>query len=255
MIAPRTAIRTKLHWSAGANVRTGIAYGPAFGIDGSTVMVERPDGTRVREHLDVGENPPNGAIIYYWLAEDASGPVTLTFRDSAGRKIIAYSSDDKDVPPARRPGTKAGLNRFVWDLRYPGPTKIDYGLAPPRPKPLAPDPENPPGPTVVPGTYGVELGVGGETEAASFSVVKDPRLPTTPEQYAEQFALHKQLVASLSKLKQALNSLRRMKRQLEEAGERVGKGERALRNRASAIVRKLSAIEKVMVDPRSEELV
>ena len=42
LFAPRTAIRTKLHWSAGANVRTGIAYGPAFGIDGSTVMVERP---------------------------------------------------------------------------------------------------------------------------------------------------------------------------------------------------------------------
>ena len=37
LFAPRTAIRTKLHWSAGANVRTGIAYGPAFGIDGSTV--------------------------------------------------------------------------------------------------------------------------------------------------------------------------------------------------------------------------
>ena len=71
LFAPRTAIRTKLHWSAGANVRTGIAYGPAFGIDGSTVMVERADGTRYREHLDVGENPPNGAIVYYWLAEKA----------------------------------------------------------------------------------------------------------------------------------------------------------------------------------------
>ena len=50
-------------------MRTGIAYGPAFGIDGSTVMVERADGTRYREHLDVGENPPNGAIVYYWLSE------------------------------------------------------------------------------------------------------------------------------------------------------------------------------------------
>ena len=51
-------------------------------------MVERADGTRYREHLDVGENPPNGAIVYYWLAEDAEEPVTLTFRDSAGRKIV-----------------------------------------------------------------------------------------------------------------------------------------------------------------------
>ena len=42
LFAPRTAIRTKLHWSAGANVRGGIAYGPAFGIDGSTSWSKGP---------------------------------------------------------------------------------------------------------------------------------------------------------------------------------------------------------------------
>ena len=193
LFAPRTAIRTKLHWSAGANVRTGVAYGPAFGIDGSTVMVERADGTRYREHLDVGENPPNGAIVYYWLSEKDTGPVTLTFRDSSGRKIVDCTSNDTSLSPARRPDAKPGLNRFVWDMKYPGPTRLDYGLAPPRPKPLAPDPDNPPGPTVVPGTYGVELTVGekgnSKSHAAKFTVVKDPRLPTTAAEYAAQFGL------------------------------------------------------------------
>ena len=254
LFAPRTAIRTKLHWSAGGNVRGGIAYGPAFGIDGSTVMVEQPDGTRVREHLDVGENPPNGAIVYYWLADDTRETVTLTFRDSAGRKIVSYASDAKDAPPARRPGTKAGLNRFVWDMKYPGPAKIDYDLAPPRPKPLAPDPENPPGPTVVPGTYGVDLAVGDKVQSATFAVEKDPRLGTTTADYAAQFALHKELVASLSKLKQALNRLRRMKRQLGDVAERTAKTERALRNRAIAIGQKLSAIERIMVDPERKSV-
>ena len=59
-------------------------------------------------------------------------------------------------------------------------------------------------------------------------MVKDPRLPTTAADYAAQFALHKELIASVSKLKQALNRLRRMKRQLEEATGHLGKGERAL---------------------------
>jgi photosystem II stability/assembly factor-like uncharacterized protein len=253
LFAPRTTVRTKLHWSAGANVRGGIAYGPAFGIDGSTVMVEKADGTRWREHLDVGENPPNGAIVYYWLAEEAKEPVVLTFRESSGRKIVAFASDDKDAAPARKPGTKAGLNRFVWDMKYPGPTRLDYSLAPPRPKPLVPDPENPPGPTVVPGTYGVDLFVGGKTQSASFTVVKDPRLGTTTADYAAQFALHKALVASLSKLKQALNRLRKMKRQLDDVAERA-KGERALRNRAAAMGRKLSDIERVMVDPQRKSV-
>ena len=258
LFAPRTAIRTKLHWSAGANVRTGVAYGPAFGIDGSTVMVERADGTRYREHLDVGENPPNGAIVYYWLSEKDTGPVTLTFRDSAGRKIVDCTSNDTSLPPARRPDAKPGLNRFVWDMKYPGPTRLDYGLAPPRPKPLVPDPENPPGPTVVPGTYGVELTVGekgsSKSHAAKFTVVKDPRLPTTTAEYAAQFGLHKDLIASVSKLKQAVNRLRKMKRQLEEATGHLGRGERALKNRAEGIVRKLSAIESVMVDPHRKSV-
>ncbi len=251
LFAPRQAIRTKLHWSAGANVRTGVAYGPAFGIDGSTVMVEKADGTRYREHLDVGENPPNGAVIWYWLAEEAKEPVVLTFREKGerGTKIVSFSSADKDAAPARRPGTKKGLNRFVWDLKHPGPTKLDYSLAPARPKPLAPDPENPAGPTVVPGTYGVELSVGGKAQAASFTLVKDPRLSTTTQAYAAQFGLHMQLIGSLSKLKQAVNDLRRLKKQLEEIAGRAGKGQKPLARRTGALVQKLSAIEKVLVDP------
>lgn len=256
LFAPRTAIRTKLHWSAGANVRQGIAYGPAFGIDGSTVMVEKEDGTRWREHLDVGENPPSGAVVWYWLADEPKGPVTLTFREKGerGAKIVTFSSADKDAAPARKPGTKKGLNRFVWDLKHPGPTKLDYSLAPPRPKPLAPDPDNPPGPTVVPGNYGVELSVAGKTEAAGFALVKDPRLSTTNEAYAAQFKLHMQLIGSLSKLKQAVNDLRRIKKQLEEvvarAGQGKGKSQKPLARRTVALVQKLAAIEKVLVDPQ-----
>jgi photosystem II stability/assembly factor-like uncharacterized protein len=249
LMAPRPAVRTKLHWSAGANVRGGIAYGPAFGIDGSTVMVERADGTRLREHLDVGENPPNGAIVYYWLAADATGPVELTFRDSAGRKIIAFRSDDKEAPPHRKPGVKAGLNRLVWDLKHPGPVKLDATLAPPRPKPLAPDPENPSGPTVVPGGYSVELSVDGKNQSATLSVVKDPRLGTSDADYAAQFALHRELVASLSKLNQTVNRLRKARRELDAAASRAGKADRAVRGRATAIARRLSTIERVLVDP------
>ena len=250
LFAPRTTIRTKLHWSAGANVRTGIAYGPAFGIDGSTVMVERADGTRVREHLDVGENPPNGAIVYYWLAADAEGPVTLTFRDARGKQIASFSSDDEALPAPRRPGKKAGLRRFVWDLKHPGPTRLDYDLAPPRPKPLAPDPENPAGPTIVPGSYSVDLVVGGKTQSQGFEVVKDPRVATTPAEYKRQFDLHMALIDSISKLKQAVNRLRRTKRQLGD----IARGGGATGKTAAAIVEKLSAVESVMVDPQRKSV-
>jgi photosystem II stability/assembly factor-like uncharacterized protein len=256
LFAPRTAIRTKLHWSAGANVRGGIAYGPAFGIDGSTVMVERADGTRWREHLDVGENPPSGAVVWYWLADDAK-KVVLTFREGTGRhaRIVSFASDEKDAAPARKPGTKQGLNRFVWDLKHPGPTRLDYSLGPPRPKPLAPDPENPPGPTVIPGAYLVELAVdGGKSQQAGFSLVKDPRLSTSTADYAAQFRLHMELIGSISKVKEATNRLRRTKRQLEAIASQAGPKRRALGRRASSLAHKLSAIEKIMVDPQRKSV-
>jgi hypothetical protein len=103
----------------------------------------------------------------------------------------------------------------------------------------------------VPGTYGVDLSAGGKTQSAKFAVVKDPRLATTPEQYAAQYALHKELVASLSKLKGAVNRLRKAKRQLEDIAQR-GKG--AVKTKAQAIGRKLSEIEKVMVDPHRKSV-
>jgi hypothetical protein len=139
-------------------------------------------------------------------------------------------------------------------LKYPGPTRLDYGLAPPRPKPLAPDPDNPPGPTVVPGSYAVELTAAGKKQAQKFTVVKDPRLPTTPEEYAAQFKLHREIIASISKLKAAVNSLRLMKRQLAEIEGRNDKVDKTLRSKAAAIVRKLGDIEKVMVDPERKSV-
>ena len=154
------------------------------------------------------------------------------------------------MPPARRPGTARGLNRFLWDLKYPGPTRLDPALAPPRPTPLVPDIENPPGPTVVPGRYGVELSVGDTVQAAEFEVVKDPRLGTTPEAYAAQFALHRALVDALSRLKAAVNRLRLMKRQLGEIAARAGKGQAALRTKARRLVDRLSEIESILVDPK-----
>ena len=61
------------------------------------------------------------------------------------------------LPAAKRPSVRSGLNRFVWDLKYPGPETLDASLAPPRNKPLAEQANPPAGPTVVPGQFRVEM--------------------------------------------------------------------------------------------------
>ncbi len=244
LFAPRTTIRTKLHFGALRNVGSGISFAVASGIGGGIRSFERPDGTPGREYLDVGENPPNGAIIYYRLDDSPSDPLTLTFRDAAGQPIVSFRSDDASLPAQRRPTTRPGLNRFVWDLKYPGPAKLDPALAPPRNKPLAKDADPTPGPTVVPGDYQVELALGPEKRTANFAIVKDPRLATTPDAYGQQFALLRELTFSLGRLNSAVNRIRRIKRALAILAE----PHEDLAAKAKTLTDHLASIEGVLVD-------
>jgi photosystem II stability/assembly factor-like uncharacterized protein len=248
LFPPRTTIRTKLHFGALVGVRVPFSFALTFGIGGGIATVERPDGTKVREHLDVGENPPNGAIVYYWLDGDVSGPVALTFSDASGMVIVTLRSDDDTLPAARRPGTRRGLNRYVWDMKHKGPVRIDPPWATGKNKPLANEPDPQSGPTVVPGEYRVELTIGSVTQVAAFSIVKDPRLATAPEAYARQFALLKALNDKLSALNAAVNRIRRVKDQLRALGESVGDRYPDLTERAKSAERTLAAIERVLVD-------
>jgi hypothetical protein len=221
-------------------------------VGGGIRTFRKPDGTGGREYLDVGENPPNGAIVYYWLDEDVVGPVSLAVRDAAGAMVASFRSDDDSLPLPKRPSTRSGLNRFVWDLKYPGPERLDPSLAPPRNKPLAEPAEPPAGPTVVPGRYHVELAVGSQMMEAEVSVARDPRLVTTPEAYRRQFELLQQLTDSLGRLNAAVNRTRRLKHWLAALAERSADDGRGLAGKAKALAEQVSAVEAVLVDIHRE---
>ncbi len=253
LVTPRDTVRNRLAWSAGMSfTKTGISYSPAFGIGAATEGFERVDGSKGRHYLDVGENPPNGAIVYYWLPKDAGGAVKLTFQDASGRTVVGYRSDDKDAPHHKRPGTKAGLNRFVWDLKHAGPTKLDPSLVVRKYKPFADESGDAAGPVVVPGTYKAVLEIGGESQTASFAVVKDPRIDTPKKAFDEQFALLQKLYGNLSSLNGAVNRIRLLKRQLGDLQKRLGDKNKALGEKAKGVVGKLEAIEGVLVDIKRE---
>jgi hypothetical protein len=252
LIAPRPAIRTRLRFGALGTVKHDISFALTFGIGGGIATVENPDGTKVREHLDLGENPPHGAIIYYWLGEAETGPVTLTFRDAAGHAIATFRSDDAALPLERRPRTRKGLNRYVWDMRHPGPVKIDASLVSQRNKPLAPDPDPQSGPVAIPGDYRVELTVGSATHGADLAIVKDPRLSTPLEAHQRQFDLLTALTQSLSQVNASVNQIRRLKRQLGALAAAAGEPHADLVERAKAGIASLTAIEGVLVDMHRE---
>jgi photosystem II stability/assembly factor-like uncharacterized protein len=248
LVAPRTTIRNRLRFGSLRSARRGISFELAFGLGAGIITTERPDGTKTREYLDVGENPPNGVIVYYWLDAGGADPVTLTFRDSGGATIATLRSDDTALSPDKRPRAEPGLNRYVWDMQYPAPVRIDPSLVTQRVKPLAPDADPQGGPVAPPGDYSVELAVGPTKASATFRIERDPRITTPIEGHQHQFDLLRDITQSLSLLNQSVNRIRRLRRQLAALAEAAGTAHAALRDKAKRAAAGLTAIERVLVN-------
>src|ERR1700730_8282684 len=111
LFEPRMTVRTKLHFGGLRRLMpSGGALALAPGVGGGIRTFRKPDGTSDREFLDVGENPPNGAIVHYWLDEGVSDPVSLAFYDDSGAAIASFRSDDSSLPAAKRPSGRSGLH-------------------------------------------------------------------------------------------------------------------------------------------------
>ena len=164
-----------------------------------------------------GENPPDGAILDYALAQDAKGPVTLEILDAKGALVRKYSSDDpvtpseetlrKDLIPAYWPQihtplpATAGMHRWVWNLRATQPmaTAYEYPIAAVAHR----TPLSPQGPLVLPGVYTVRLTVDGKSETQKLMVKMDPRVHTP---VVELTALHAAQVRMASLLDALANA-------------------------------------------------
>ncbi len=159
----------------------------------------------------VAQNPPTGAVIDYWLASAASGPVTLAVRDAGGQVIRTFSSADQ---PEQLPATQyfengwlgeaprvestAGMHRFVWDLRYPRPDALSYDYS------IAGvwhdgTPIDPRGPLALPGRYTVSLTVNGKTYTRPLTVRMDPRVHVSTAALRAQLALAQSVGAALGR--------------------------------------------------------
>jgi hypothetical protein len=110
-------------------------------------------------------------------------------------------------PPrgAEKLPAEAGLNRFVWNLRYEDSTKFPG---------LIMWAGSVTGPTAAPGKYTAKLTVAGQSQTQTFTVRPDPRVKTRPEDYAAQLALALQLRDKLSAVNQAVVEIREAKKQL-----------------------------------------
>ena len=180
-------------------------------------------------------NPPEGALIHYYLKDASSGPVTLEILQQDGRLVRRYSSADP-LPPLPDPKTSAplplywyrtprglsaaaGLHRFAWDLHYqPLPqggggrrggggelpmTAVPYDTAP-----------APTTPWVAPGTYTVRLTVNGRSSTQPITVKADPRVKTPAADLQKVYTLSESMYFEAAQAQAAVQRLQSLRAQV-----------------------------------------
>ena len=208
-------------------------------------------------HAPAAERNLGSARIDYYLSKPAE-KVQIDILDAKGQVVRSFTGTPQDqragrggrggteapdseedfggrgrgaVPP---PTLKAGLNRFNWDMRYPGATTFEgmifWGASTQ-------------GPEAVPGTYQVRLTVGGKTLTDQFEVAKDPRLDSvTIADLTEQFTLAMQVRDKLTAANEMVILIRELKKQMDERLKNNQDG--ALKTSLDEFRKKLSAVEE-----------
>lgn len=204
------------------------------------------------------QNPPDGAIMYYSLAGDVEGPITIHVTDERGDTAKTFSSEPQQGPDlgafaalAELFGlgggggllpTTRGLHRISWDLRYPAPTlpqgTVVFGTAPP---PAAP-----------PGEYTVTLTHGETSQSHTLTVLADPRIETTQAEYVAQFEFLRALEADIELMGERMADLRSARTQTQgitgvlENADLSEEDEARVREMADSISTKLTGVEEDM---------
>jgi hypothetical protein len=178
----------------------------------------------------MGQNPPDGAVLNYFLKASAK-LVTLEILDASGKPVRRFASDDKPDPFNAKdinvptywvrqesilPAT-AGMHRWVWDLRYPKARSFesDYPIsAIPHDTPAGPL-----GPVAVPGEYTVRLAVDGVSKTQKLTVRMDPRVQATAADLQAMLAAEQRAAADLNTSHDAVQQVRALRKQLQALKE------------------------------------
>lgn len=173
-----------------------------------TVLLKPQKAVRVRWNMNTdtplppeepaGENPPDGAMIDYYLNSNSSGPVKLEILNTKGEIIRTFTSKDTlyTIPEVNIPlywirpqqilAATAGAHRFLWDMKY---TPLNIPAAYPMTAIIHNTAPDATAPWVMPGNYKIRLTVDGQIQEQPITITMDPRVKTSTTQWQRQHDL------------------------------------------------------------------
>jgi photosystem II stability/assembly factor-like uncharacterized protein len=218
-------------------------------------MAIRTHGRNGKRSPLAGDNPPLGAVIDFNL-KAVPKEASIEILDNQGHRVRLISSkemeepdeqlDPEDEKPKARLEPKAGLNRYVWNLRHDGVPRIpDYFLYEVQ--------EGTGGPVVLPGNYTVKLTVDGKSETAPFVVKLDPRVTIPTADLEAQHAMLTNIRADLQTLYHAVTAGRDLRTQLKGITTRVPNADAymPLLTAIAELDKKIETLLLVLHEPRN----
>jgi len=216
-------------------------------------------GTPLPPEEPTAQNPPNGAMIDYFLPSTA-GAVRLEVFDGQQNLVRRFSSEDhasedqrrqkhRPLPIAERWFPKpevvektAGMHRFVWNLAWGssgGPDADEDS-----------EYRNPSGPKVVPGVYQVRLTADGKTQEQALKIIMDPRSAATPEVLTQQLQLGQQIFGETIEARRALAEIGSVQKQLADIQQKLGQQQLEAQNAQlrSAVAEAQSGIGRILTN-------
>jgi hypothetical protein len=200
----------------------------------------------------VGQNPPPGAVIYYSLKEEPKGETVIEILDASGNVVRKYSSnrtedldeplDPEDKKPEKEIKSEAGLNRFLWDLRYQGASHVpDYYLFEYR--------DGSRGPMAMPGKYQVRLTVDGKSQTVPMELKLDPRVKVSQADLQKEFDLLIQIRDQLSRVYDTVNQVEDVRLQVNGLKKRLpdNPNTKPVVTSASALDQKLASLRDDLI--------
>ena len=192
------------------------------------------------------------AVVFYHLARasdsvvvevlDPAGALVRRFTSSAGDTVAVSRGDGAPGQRPARPTRRAGLNRFSWDVRYPGALTFPGMIL------RSANPEQ--GPWAPPGRYQVRVTANGETRTAPLTITRNPALTEfSDEDLREQFRIAVRIRDRVSAANRAVLQIRDVRSQVDDRAARAG--DRALVAEARRLAGSLSAVEEALYQVRN----
>jgi hypothetical protein len=198
------------------------------------------------------ENPATGAVVYYHIQnKDSVKSLSLEFVDASNHVIRTYYKDKPAITTSNnsldadpKVEVRTGLNRFVWDLRYPNLPTIDNVYI---------EGSNA-GRKVIPGNYFVRLKINDTVLTSRIKVLADPRLSYTISDYELQDKYSRLASEDVEAIHVSVVQMRKVQDQLNNFLQRAEsvKGLDSLISKAKSILSVIKTWEESLIQSKSQ---